>query len=224
MRRSKRFQNLATADSIALRVNARSDDEGVYKIPLPLRDWRGATSLDQVRNLFNLYNKILTQDSQMVRGQGDILRQVMLTARQMLGAERISFFSPLTREKATFPIDELGSQPYDEELVTDWVLDRNFLVYLPDMPAQINTRTGELETQFKSLAIVPIGDPESGVYGALHAWSSRPHAFGQEQQGILSLVSEFGTELLQRSQAFGKPGVCGRSHSGIQPSLLQFTA
>lgn len=199
----RRYRNLDTADIIALRLPTGDEDEGVYKVPLPLRDWKGATSLDQVRTLFNLYNKILTQDSQLLRGQRDILRQVMLTARQMMGCERVSFWSAQNGGELPFPAEELSSEPYDEQLARDWVLGRRFLVYLPQLPAQINPATRTLENRFHSLALIPVGGPDLGVYGVLHAWSTRPHFFTEERQGLLSLLSEFATELLRRAQILG---------------------
>lgn len=199
----RRYQNLTTADVVVLVLPTDDADEGIYKIPLPLRDWRGATSLDQVRTLFNLYNKMLTQDSQLLRGQGDILRQVMLTARQMLACERVSYWSALTPERSPFPVEELSSPAYDESLARDWVLDRRSLVYLPDLPAQIDPKSQTLESRFHSLAMAPIGEPDLGVYGVLHCYSMRPQYFKEEQQGLLSLLSEFATELLRRAQILG---------------------
>jgi len=199
----RRYQNLDTADTIALRIPVDDEDEGIYKVPLPLRDWRGTTSLDQVRSLFNLYNKILTQDSQLLRGPGDILRQVMLTTRELTGCERVSFWSSLdvTTEEAS--IGDLHSEAYDEDLAKDWVLGRRFLVYLPDLPAQIDPETHSLDTRFHSLAMIPVGEPDVGIQGVLHAWSTRPQYFNEELQGVLSLVSEFATELLRRAQVLG---------------------
>ena len=199
----RRYRNLATADVIAIRLPADDEDEGVYKVPLPLREWHGRTSLDQVRVLFNLYNKILTQDSQLLRSQGDILRQVLLTTRELTGCERITFWSAIPATEDEFPIDDLASEPYDEELARDWVLERRFLVVYPDLPAQIDPVTHVLEHRFHSLAMVPVGSAEVGVHGVLHAWSSRPQFFGEEQQGVLSLVSEFATELLRRARILG---------------------
>jgi diguanylate cyclase (GGDEF)-like protein len=199
----RRYLNLSTADTIVLRLPVTDEDDGVQKIPLPLRDWRGGTSLDQVRTLFNLYNKILTRDSQLLRGPVDILRQVMLTTRQMMGCERVSFWSAIAGQEALFPVESLQSEAYDETLAEEWVLERRYLVVLPDLPAMINTETRTLESEFRSLAMVPLGEPDLGVYGVLHAWSMRPQFFREEQQGLLSLLSEFSTELFRRAQVLG---------------------
>ena len=88
-----RYQDLRSTDTIALRLPAEPKDEEIHKVALPLRDWHGATSLDQVRSLFNLYNKTLTHDAQLLRGEGDILRQIMHATREMTGCQRVSFWS-----------------------------------------------------------------------------------------------------------------------------------
>ncbi len=195
----RRYRDLTTGNTIALRLPVGDEDEGVYKIPLPLRDWKGGTSLDQIRTLFNLYNKILTQDSHLLRGPGAILRQVMLTARQILGCERISFWSGRSGESTVLPLENLTGEPYDTELAREWVLTRRYLVVLPELPAQIDPETGRLETDFHSLAMLPVGESDQAVFGVLHAWSVRPHFFNEDRQGLLSLLSEFATDLLRRS-------------------------
>jgi diguanylate cyclase (GGDEF)-like protein len=202
--RLRRYQNLATGDTIALVLPKHHADAAlIQRIPLPMRDWEGATTLDQVRTLFNLYNKILTRDSQMLRGDPDILRQVMLTARQMVACERISFWSGLTGDPNALPLEGLHGEAYDETEARDWVLGRRFLVVLPDLPAQIDPGRGTLDREFRSLAMIPVGEPGLGIHGVLHAWSTEPHHFGEERQALLSLLSEFATELLRRSQILG---------------------
>jgi len=201
--RTRRYRNLATGDIIALVVPETEAGPPVQRVPLPLRDWRGATSLDQVRTLFNLYNKILTRDSQLLRGDPDILRQVMLTARQMIDCERVSFWSALSGDPGALPLEDLNREAYDEELARDWVLDRRFLVVIPELPAQIDPEQHALRTEFRSLAMIPIGEPGLGIHGVLHTWSAEPHHFDEERQALLSLLSEFATELLRRSQILG---------------------
>jgi diguanylate cyclase (GGDEF)-like protein len=196
----RRYRDLTTGNTIALRLPVGDEDEGIYKIPLPLRDWKGATSLDQIRTLSNLYNKIITQDSHLLRGPGDILRQVMLTVRQILGCERVSFWMAGTHPEGGLPLENLSEEPYDSELAREWVLTRRYLVVLPELPAQIDPATGRLETEFHSLAMIPVGEPDQAVYGVLHAWSIHPHYYNEDRQGLLSLLSEFATDLLRLSE------------------------
>ncbi len=199
----RRYRDLTTGNTIALRLPVGDEDEGIHKIPLPLRDWKGAASLDQIRTLFNLYNKILTQDSHLLRGPRDILRQVMLTVRQILGCERVTFWMAGKSPEGGLPLENLNGEPYDPDLAREWVLTRRYLVVLPELPAQIDPSTGRLETDFHSLAMIPVGESDQAVYGVLHAWSVHSHFFDEDRQGLMSLLSEFATDLLRRSEILG---------------------
>jgi len=196
----RRYRDLTSGNTIALKLPVGDEDEGIYKIPLPLRDFKGATSLDQIRTLSNLYTKIITQDSHLLRGPGDILRQVMLTVRQILGCERVSFWMAAKHPEGGLPLENLSEEPYDSELAREWVLTRRYLVVLPELPAQIDPATGRLQTDFHSLAMIPVGQPHQAVYGVLHAWSIHAHYYNEDRQGLLSLLSEFATDLLRLSE------------------------
>ena len=196
----RRYRDLTTGNAVALFTPVSDEDEGIYKIPLPLRNWKGSTTLDQIRTLFHLYDKILTQDSRLLRGPADVMRQVMLTARQILQCERISFWKADTGNDTAEPLREISSPPYDEDLVREWVLDGRYLVVMPDLPAQINPETRELETEFQSLAMIPVGTPEQPGYGALHAWSTRTYHFHEDRQGLLGLIAECATDLMRRTR------------------------
>jgi diguanylate cyclase (GGDEF)-like protein len=194
----RRYRDLTTGNTIDLRTPAGDEDEDVVKVPLPLRDWEGQASLDQIRTLFHLYDKILTQDSRQLRSPSDVLRQVMLTARQVLRCERVSYWDAPRDEETAH--DEIGDAVYDEVMAREWVLGNGYLVLYPELPAQIDPGTGELETRFRSLAMVPVGAPDLPAYGVLQAWSVRPYHFGEDRQGLLSLFSECATDLLRRGQ------------------------
>jgi len=218
----RRYRDLTSGDSVALVTPVTDEDEGIYKIPLPLRDWKGATNLEQIRSLFHLYDKLLTQDSQLLRGPADVLKQVMLTARQILHCERVSFWQ-LPREDRPGALKELDAAPYDEDLAREVVLMRNYLVVLPQLPAQIDPASGSLDTRFQSLAMIPVGHPDLSVYGVLHTWSTRLFHFNEDRQGLLSLFSECATDLLRRSQVLedlvfvdAGTGVYNRSYFNLQ--------
>jgi diguanylate cyclase (GGDEF)-like protein len=194
----RRYRDLTTGNTIALRTPAGDEEEDVVKVPLPLREWEGQASLDQIRTLFHLYDKILTQDSRKLRSPSDVLRQVMLTARQVLQCEHVSYWdAPRDEETA---LHEIAGEAYDEDMAREWVLGNGYLVVYPQLPAQIDPETGELESRFRSLAAVPVGAPDLPAHGVLHAWSSRPYHFGRDRQGLLSLLSECATDLLARGQ------------------------
>ena len=107
------------------------------------------------------------------------------------------------KEERELPLTNVIPAPYDEDLAREWVLDRRYMIVVPDLPVQIDPETGKLDSRFRSLAMVPIGEPDKSVYGVLHAWSARPHFFDEDRQGLLSLLSEFATDLLRRSEILG---------------------
>ena len=195
-----RYQDLTTGNTIAVREQVTEEEVGIVKVPLPIRDWRGSTGLDQIRTLLNLYDKLLTREAPVLRGSTDVLRQVLLTARELLTCERISFWAPLRSGESPGPLAEIVTEVYDEALARDWVLGERYLVLVPDLPARIDPASGSLDTGFQSLAMVPVGAPELGVFGVLHAWSARPRHFGENRLGVLSLLSEVATDLIRRSE------------------------
>lgn len=194
----RRYHDLTSGNAISILLPVTDEDEGIYKVPLPLRDWRGATRLDQIRVLFALYDTILTQDAQLLRGPADILKQILLTARQALRCERVTFWSPAAGDASS--LEEVTGEAYDEDLARQWVLGQNYLVYLPSLPAQINPDTSALELEFQSLAMVPLGGPQDEIRGVLHAWSTQPFHFNEDRQGLLGLIAECATDLLRRSR------------------------
>jgi len=197
----RRYRDLATGNTVAVRLSVTEEDEGIIKVPLPIRDWKGSASLDHIRTLINLYDKLLTRDAPVLRGPTEVLRHIMLTARQILQCERVSFWTPaLPSEDRLAPLAELVSDPYDEPLARDWVLGEGYLVLVPDLPAQIDVKTGTLDVAFQSLAMVPVGATDLPVSGVLHAWSTRARHFNENRQGLLSLISEVATDLIHRGQ------------------------
>ncbi|NNF05751.1 MAG: hypothetical protein HKN21_03235, partial [Candidatus Eisenbacteria bacterium] len=164
----RRYQNLLTTDSIVIHIPDAVQDQTVH-IPLPLRDWKRATSLDEVRSLFHLYNKMITKDSQLLRAPSDMLRQLLLTTRDLMGCESVTFWSALPGEEAASSLGDLNSPVYDETQAREWVLDRRYLVHFPDLPAQIDPETQGLDDRFRSMAMVPVGSPAVGIYGVLQA-------------------------------------------------------
>jgi diguanylate cyclase (GGDEF)-like protein len=196
----RRYRDLTTGNTLTLRLPVTHEDEGIYKVPLPIRDWKGSASLEQIRTLFHLYDKLLTWDSKFLRGPSNVLKQVMETTRQIVACDRVSFWADPQADGAPGPVAEISSEPYDEELAREWVLSRGYLVVLPELPAQIDPEARTLDTRFRSLAMVPVGGSEQGVSGVLHAWSVRPFHFDEDRQGLLSLVSECATDLLHRSR------------------------
>lgn len=198
-----RYRDLTTANSISLRLTSPESDDGIVRIPLPLRHWKGSTSLDQIRSILGLYGRILGKDSNLLASAPEILRQLLLTATNLLGCDRVTF-SPVRRgPRADLELDpECVAPPYDAYLLQEWVVERNYLIHVPDLPT-ISRGEGSVPAGMRSVALVKLGEPASGLCGALQAWSARPHFFNEDRLAMLSILSESGTDLLSRAALLG---------------------
>src|SRR5512140_223373 len=184
-----RYRDLTSANTISIRLSAREDESGIVRIPLPMRHTKSTTSLDQIRSIFSLYNRILGKESNLLAGLPEIMRHLIQTSEQVLDCERVSFAPARYGTEPLWDLDpHIFSPPYDPYLVDEWVIDRNYLVYLPEIAA--GQATANVPSGMRSVAMVRLGDRASGVSGALQAWSTRPRFFNEEKLALLSLLSE----------------------------------
>ncbi|TPW12451.1 MAG: hypothetical protein FD129_1461, partial [bacterium] len=150
-----RYRDLHSANTISLRLPAAATSDGVFRLPLPLRDWKGVTSLDVP----------------------DILRQIVQASRSVLGCD-LAYFVPVREapgvEGTLDP--ECLAEPYDPYLIREWVVGRNHLVHVPEISPAARA-SGRIPPGMSSLALVPLGDGQSPVQGVLQAWSARPRFF-----------------------------------------------
>lgn len=198
-----RYRDMTSSNTLALRLTGPDPDDGVLRIPMPLRDWRGAANLDQIRTILGLYGRILGKDSNLLASVPDILRQLLETARSLIGCELLTFSPTRRTPRAELEISpELVAPPYDPYLLQEWVVERNYLIHLPDLPA-VPRAGSSIPEGMRSLALVKLGDPASGLVGSLQAWSARPHFFNEDRLALLSLISESGTDLLGRAALLG---------------------
>lgn len=194
-----RYRDLTSTNILSLRLPVGPSPDGIIRIPLPLRQWPGATSLEDVRSILTLYNRILAKDSSVLLSVPDILRQIVQAARSILNCDGVHFV-PVS-ESPTFEgtLDpDCLEEAFDPYLIREWVVERNHLVYIPDTGAA-GRAAARLPAGAASAAIVRLGDGVSGIQGALQAWSTRPRYFTEERLGLLSLMSESGTDVLGRA-------------------------
>lgn len=194
-----RYRDLTSTNVLSLRLPIGPAADGVIRVPLPLRQWPGTTSLDDIRSILTLYNRILAKDSSVLSSVPDILRQVVQAARSILGCDGVHFV-PIS-ESPTFEgtIDpDCLEEAFDPYLIREWVVERNHLIYIPEVGPPTRS-SGRIPPGVASVAIVRLGDGVSGIQGALQAWSSRPRFFSEERLGLLSLMSESGTDILARA-------------------------
>jgi diguanylate cyclase (GGDEF)-like protein len=195
----RRYRDLTTGNTLALRYPITEDDEGIYRVSLPVHNWKGAADLDQIRTLFALYNKILTRDSQLLSSTIQILQEVNDTAKRVLRCDSVTFW-PAPGATPGPVLDDVMAAPYDQAMADEWVLGQRQLVYIPDLPAQVDPATGQLDTRYQSLAMIPVGVPGLTVHGVLHAWSGRSYHFDETRQGLLGLLAEVATDLFRRCE------------------------
>ncbi len=197
-----RYRDLTSANVIALRLPGDTDT-GIIRIPLPLRHWRSTASLESIRSMFALYNRILGRETKLLASVPEITRQLIQSGRSILNCDLVTF-APASRSQgreAEMDPSELA-EVFDPYLAQEWVVERNYLIYIPELSeADITTRS--VPAGMKSLAMVKLGDSVSGICGTLQAWSDRPHFFNEERLGLLSLLSESGTEILGRAAILG---------------------
>lgn len=198
-----RYRDMTSSNTISLRLTGPDPNDGLVRIPMPLRDWRGATSLDQIRTILGLYGRILGKDSNILASVPEILRQLIETARSLLGCDQVTFSPTRRTPRADYDLaPELIAPPYDPFLLQEWVVERNYLIHVPDLPAVVRDGSSVPENMH-SLALVKLGDPASGVAGAIQAWSTRAHFFNEDRLALLALLSESGTDLLGRAALLG---------------------
>jgi diguanylate cyclase (GGDEF)-like protein len=194
-----RYRDRTTSNTISLRLPAAPTSDGVIRIPMPLRQWKGTTSLDEIRAILNLYNRILARDSSLLASVPEILRQIVQAARTILACDLVHFVPVSDIGALQGTIDpEVLAEPYDPYLIREWVVDRNHLVYVPEVSPAARA-SGRVPPGMSSLVLVRLGDGVSQVEGALQAWSTRPRFFGEDKLGLLSLLSESGTDILGRA-------------------------
>ncbi|MDZ4803372.1 MAG: GGDEF domain-containing protein [Candidatus Eisenbacteria bacterium] len=194
-----RYRDLHSANTISLRLPVAPTSDGVFRLPLPLRDWKGATSLDEIRSILTLYNRILARDSSLLAGVPDILRQIVQASRSVLGCDQAHFVSVREAPGVEGTLDpDCLSEPYDPYLIREWVVGRNHLVHVPEISPAARA-SGRIPPGMSSLALVPLGDKQSPVQGVLQAWSARPRFFTEDRLGLLALLSESGTDILSRA-------------------------
>jgi diguanylate cyclase (GGDEF)-like protein len=198
-----RYRDLTSANTISIRSAAGNNDRGMMRIPLPLRQWRSTASLESVRSMFGLYGRILGRDTELLASVPEILRQILSSVKALVGCDSVNY-APVSRGGRT-EIDmdpSIVAVPYDSYLIEEWVVDKNYMIYVPEILRSEAARP--VPEGMKSLVLVRLGDQLSGISGALQVWSATPHFFNEERLGLLSLLSESGTDLVGRAAVLGR--------------------
>jgi diguanylate cyclase (GGDEF)-like protein len=200
--RVARFRDLRTGNAVTIREPVGPDLESIRRIPLPLRGTRTGGNVDQVRSLLSLERKLITKDNLLITSVPAILQLILDTARDLTGADEVTFSLSAPRSSAHVLGEEIPqAPPFDPPLTEDLVHSQNLLVAIPDIAAHPapGARAGA-----RSVAILRLGEERAGLVGAVHAWSRTPGFWNEDRLTLLALLAEAGTDLLRRSEILNR--------------------
>jgi len=199
-----RYRNLLSSEYIAIRVPTRKLTNGVLKLKLPLPGARIRATLEQVKEILALDDKILTEEDKLLTGTNQVLRFVIGSVKEVTGCEKVTF-CPSERSKEQLKQIEpmtVGSQPASAYL-HEWVIEKGYLLYVADA-----TKTSEsaemVPSPYLSAAMVRVGSKEHPLCGVIQAWSTKKDFFSEQKLLLLSLVADNCTSLLTKTARLGK--------------------
>jgi len=199
-----RYRNLLTSEGIAIRVLSTRVTDGVVKLKLPLSGARIRATLDQVKGILSLDDKILTKEDRLLTGINEILSFILDSVKEITGCDRTTFcLSKKSKERLKYlePIaQELQAAP---EYLEKWVIEKGYLLYVADV-----SRAPEIAQivppGYQSAAITKVGGDDYPLCGAIQAWSTRKDFFNEQKLLLLSLLADNGTSLLAKTERLGR--------------------
>jgi len=199
-----RYRNLLTSESIAIRVPSTRPTEGVLKLKPPLAGARIRATLDQVKGLLSLDDKILTRENRLLTGINGILTFILDSVEEITGCDKTAFcLSKNSKEKLKYmePISVgLETAP---DYVEEWVIEKGYLLYAADL-----SRAPELAqivpANYQSAAIARVGGSEHPLCGAIQAWSETKGFFTEQKLLLFSLLADTCTSLLTKTERLEK--------------------
>jgi diguanylate cyclase (GGDEF)-like protein len=199
-----RYRNLLTSECIAIRVLSTRITDGVFKLKMPLSGARFRASLDQVRGILSLDDKILSKEDRLLTGINDILSFILDSVEEVTGCDRTTFcLSKKSKEKLKYlePIAQgLQTAP---EYIEEWVIDKGYLLYVADV-----SRAPEIAQivppNYQSAAIARVGGNEHPLCGAIQAWSTTKDFFNEQKLMLFSLLADNCTSLLTKTERLEK--------------------
>jgi diguanylate cyclase (GGDEF)-like protein len=201
-----------------------------------------------ISHLISVERKLFTRDERnaeyLQTDAGDILRTILASARQILECDDARLYS-LVRGvddvRYVQPVSE--GEPWNRALAETWVAKRGLPLYVGDvaeagpvqamvdaeaMDATMHLTVAPSEARpdargHRSVAMARVGEPGSPFLFVLEAWSRTPHFFTDERVGILTVVAEHATDLLNTLKKLGMlvmidelTGVYNRPYFGRQ--------
>jgi len=199
-----RYRNLLSSESIAIRVPSTRTTNGVLKIKLPLPGARIRATLDQVKGILSLDDKILTKENRLLTGINDILNFILDSAKEVTSCDLTAFcLSKKSKEKLKHMEPIAGGLPAAPDYVEEWVIEKGYLLYVADV-----SRAPEIAeivpSQYQSAAITKVGSNELPLCGAIEAWSVKRDFFNEQKLMLLGLLADNCTSLIAKTERLGR--------------------
>ena len=227
--RYARYRVRGSGESFLLPIaEAVREEEPIVRASRPHWHARSRLLYRSLSHLISVERKLFTRDERnaeyLQTDAADILRTILTSARQILECDDVRLY-PLTRtaDEPRFlqPVSE--GEPWNRALGEAWVARRGIPLYVGDvteggrvqamvdaeaMDASIHIAVANVDPRpdpsgGRALAMARVGDPGSPLLYVLEAWSETPHFFTDERIGILTVVAEHATDLLNTLKKLG---------------------
>ena len=245
-----RYRVLNSEESFLLPAAAEAPGAELELVRASRPHWHARSRLlyKSLSHLISVERKLFTRDERnaeyLQTDAGDILRTILASARQILECDDARFYS-LSRgvDDVRFVQPVSDGEPWNRTLAETWIAKRGIPLYVDDvneagfvhamvdaeaMDATMHLAVAPCEARpdpqgFRSMAMARVGEPGSPFLFALEAWSRSPSFFTDERVGILTVVAEHATDLLNTLKKLGMlvmidelTGVYNRPYFGRQ--------
>jgi diguanylate cyclase (GGDEF)-like protein len=223
-----RYRVLASGETFLLPARGEAAEPPLVRAARP--HWHAQSRLlfRSLSHLIAVERKLFSRDDRNLEylqtDIGDILRTILSSTREVLECDdaRLYSLSPGTEDtRYVQPVSE--GEPWDRALAEQWIAKRGLPVYVTDL-TQSGTVQAMIDTEamdatvhvaiapyaprpipggYRSFAMARVGDPGTPFLFVLEAWSRTPEFFHDERLGILNVVSEHATDLLNTLRKLG---------------------
>jgi diguanylate cyclase (GGDEF)-like protein len=223
-----RFRVPASGESFVLPAGFKMPEEKLVRASRPHWHARSRLLYRSLSHLISVERKLFSRDERnaeyLQTDVGDILRTILLSAREVLECDETRLFS-LARggEELRYVQPVSQGEPWNRALAEEWVAKRALPVYVSDLSesdmvrvmldaeavdATIHAAVAPYEAKavaggHRSFAMARVGEPGTPFLFALEAWSRAPGFFTDERVGILSVVADHATDLLSTLRKLG---------------------
>jgi diguanylate cyclase (GGDEF)-like protein len=178
--------------------------DGVVLLKVPFQGARIRATLDQVKGLLSLDERILTSDDRLLTGVNDVLKFILETAKEVTDCDYASFcLTKESQEKLKYFEPVTQALELAPRYVEEWVIEKGYLAYVADV-ALAPAEARMAEQQYQSVAAVRVGGNSHPLRGAMLACSNKKDFFNEQKLVLLSLVADACTALLARTERLGR--------------------